>query len=424
MKTVILASLGMLTATAFFASASSVPDLANSHSTDSGALETPKWLTGESANIGGFLFPHAHFQSTYGATTADSLEHFGAGHHDPVRDGWTIQGFEFGSSLRAGEHLEAFATYHLFQDAETRNWDGEFEEWFGKIKNLSGGLSLRGGRYLNRFGFQNQTHSHGWDFADNNLLNGRFLGDDGLSSIGGEVTWEMPSPWTSLLSLSIGQAQIEEHEHDEEEHHDDHDHAPLFEGESALFDSAIVTGNWTNEKDYNDFHQFRFGLSGAWGSNGLNGNSQVYGAHAEYTWRENGYESGGRYFRWRNEIALRSFDYQVASEEDEHHVELEHDHHEHSTASGREDEFGAYTMLSYGLDSGWVFGLRGEYVSGIAIAELAERWRVSPMVTYYLNPQRTFYCRGQYNYDRGSSFGNEHSVWLQLGFNWGGAEVR
>jgi hypothetical protein len=415
-----LAALGVLHTHPLYAGtgqSTGAPESTPLHST-----AEPNWLTGENVSLGGVLFPHLHFQSVYGGTTADDVEHFGAGHHDPVSDGWTIQGFEFGASLRPVEWFEAFGTYHLFQEADTRDWDGEFEEWFGKIKNIPGGLELRGGRYLNRFGFHNQTHTHGWDFVDNNLVNGRFLGDDGMYTIGGEVTWTLPVSWTSLLSVSVG--VVPEHEHD----HEGHEHEePAFESEGALFNDTVVVANWTNNWDYNDFHQFRFGASGAWGDNEFSRTSQVYGLHVEYQWRENGYESGGRYFRWRTEGMLRQFDAVAGHHEEEeghehgeHHEEEEEEHAE----SGSFTEFGIYSALAYGLDNGLEFGLRGEYVEGVADAGLDERFRVSPSITYYINPQRTLYLRTQYNYDHSSDFGDEHSVWAQVGFNWGSREVR
>ncbi len=382
----------------------------------------PNWLTGENVSLGGMVFPHLHFQSVYGGTTADEVEHLGAGHHDAVSDGWTIQGFEFGASLRPVEWFEAFGTYHLFQEADSRDWDGEFEEWFGKIKNIPGGFELRGGRYLNRFGFHNQTHTHGWDFVDNNLVNGRFLGDDGLYTIGGEVTWTLPVSWTSLISVSVGVAPEHDHDHEGHEHEE-----PAFEAEGALFNDTFMTANWTNNWDYNDFHQFRFGASGAWGDNEFGETSQVYGLHVEYQWRENGYESGGRYLRWRTEGMLRHFD-AVAEELHEHEEEQgaphEEQNEEYHVESGSFSEFGIYSALAYGLGNGLELGLRGEFVEGIADAGLDERYRLSPSVTYYFNPQRTLYLRTQYNFDHSNDFGDEHSVWAQVGFNWGSREVR
>jgi len=404
------------------------------------------WLTGENVSLGGILFPSFHFQAAYGETSADNLEHFGAGHHDPVSDGWTIQGFEFGAALRTGEYFEAFGVYHLYQDAATNDWDGDFEEWFGKIKNIPGGFELRGGRYLNRFGLHNAVHLHGWSFIDNNLVNGRFLGDDSLTTIGGELSWTLPVSWTSVLSLSIGEAQgHDEHAHEHEhEHgdHEDHEHGhDWFEGEDALFDDTVFVANWTNQLDYNDFHQYRFGLSGAWGDNKMEKLSQVYGVHFQYEWRQNGYEPGGSYFRWRTEAMVRSFDYfAVHEEEEEAHEDHDHEHeheHEHGEEEhheeeehhshvhrGSENEFGIYTAFAYGLDNGLEFGLRGDYVSGIDHTSLAERYRVSPNVTWFLNKARTVYLRGQYNYDYSPDFDDQHSVWLQVGVNWGGPEVR
>jgi hypothetical protein len=388
------------------------------------------WLTGENVSVGGVLFPHIHFISVYGDSTGDQ-ESLAVSHHDPSRDGWTVQGFEFGLSARVTEWLEGFSTLHLSYDHDAESWDHEFEEWFGKVKNLPGGLELRGGKYLNRFGFQNTLHNHGWDFVDQYLVNGRFLGEDGLTTIGGELSWTLPVSWTSFLSVSVGVAP-EPHAHDHARGEEEEEHE--FEGEGALFDDTFVVANWTNNRDYNDFHQFRFGASGAWGDNRWGETTQIYGAHFEYLWRQNGYESGGRYFRWRTEAMLRSFDgvsgHLPGEEEEEHeehaepHEEEGEEHHEEESHGGSFDEFGLYTTLAYGFENGLEFGLRGEFVEGIASAGLDERFRVSPVVTYYVNPQRTLFLRAQYNYDHSSDFGDEHSVFAQVGFNWGGPEVR
>lgn len=363
------------------------------------------WLTGENVNLGGVLFPHFHFTSVYGGSTGDEQTLRVAG-EDPQRNGWSIPGFEFGLSARAGDHFEAFGTFLLGYNGVEGIWEHEFEEWFGKIKNIPGGFEVRGGRYLNRFGFQNSVHNHAWNYVDQYLVNGRFLGDDGLATIGGEVTWTLPVSWTSILSVSVGvppQGVASEA-------------APVtsqYDPEQALFNKPFVVANWTNNRDYNDFHQFRGGLSGAWGENEAGKTTQIYGAHFEYQWRQKGYESGGRYFRWRTETMLRSFG---AVSEPSPPTEKIQDAELH--------EFGLYSALAYGFDNGVELGLRGDYVSGIAAAGLDERFRLSPSVTYYLNTNRTMYFRAQYNYDHGSDFGHANSVWAQVGVNWGGPEVR
>jgi hypothetical protein len=190
---------------------------------------------------------------------------------------------------------------------------------------------------------------------------------------------------------------------------------PEFEAEGALFDGTFVVANWTNNLDYNDFHQFRGGLSGAWGDNKWGLTTQIYGAHFEYLWRQNGYEAGGRHFRWRTEAMLRDFDAISGHLPGEDHEDEGGDH---------PGETPRKTKLAYGLDNGLEFALRGDYVSGIAAAGLDERFRLSPSVTYYLNRNRTMYLRAQYNYDHGGDSGHASSVWAQAGINWGGPEVR
>jgi hypothetical protein len=388
----------------------STEPLASSHPTPE-----VNWLTGENVSLGGVLFPHVHFDAIFGDSTADPTT-LVVGHHDPDREGWTISNVEFGASLRAGEYFEAFGTYAAKIDLDDR-WQGEFEEWFGKLKNLPGGIELRGGQYYNRFGIQNTFHPHGFDWTDQYLVNGRFLGEDALTTIGGEITWTLPVSWTSHLNVSVGvPPKLEEEEHAEPEVE------PEFEAEGAAFDDVITAVNWTNLYNYNDFHQFRAGLSGAWGDNLWGKTTQIYGAHFEYQWRENGFEAGGSYFRWRTEAMLRNFDAisgHLPGEEEEDGEE-----HEEKPHDGSLDEFGIYTSLLYGLDNGLEVGLRGEYVSGIAAAGLDERFRISPGVTYYVNRARTVKLRVQYNYDHSNDVGDEHSVWAQVGFAWGGPEVR
>jgi hypothetical protein len=375
------------------------------------------WLTGNGVTLGGILSPHFHFDAIYGGSTADP-ERLITGHHDPDREGWTISNIEFGASLRAGEHFEAFGAYAAKIDLDDK-WQGEFEEWFGKLKDLPGSLELRGGKYYNRFGIQNTYHPHGFDWADQYLVNGRFLGEDNLATVGGEVTWKLPVGWTSLVSVSFGVAPERE-----EEDHAEPEVEPIFEAEGATFDDIITAANWTNLMDWNDFHQFRAGLSGAWGDNLWGLTTQIYGSHFEYQWRENGYESGGNYFRWRTEAMLRNFDaisgHLPGEEPEEEEGEDEHERER----NGSLNEIGVYTSLAYGFDNGIELALRGEFVEGIASAGMDKRFRISPGVNWFANNARTLKLRLQYNYDHSSDFGDEHSIWAQVGLAWGGAEVR
>jgi len=380
------------------------------------------WLTGENVSIGGILFPHIHFSAVYGRTSSELGHELGAGHHDPVEDGWTVQGFELGLSARINEHVEGFAVWHAFWENESpHDFGSEFEEYFLKLKDLPGGLELRGGNYLNRFGLHNATHFHAWDWADNHFVNGRFLGDDSQHTLGGELTWNLPVSWTSALSVSYGEAQLEAHEHEEEEAEGDE---PLFEGAGAFFADRLAIANWTNVWNPNDFHQWRFGISGAWGDNVWGRRTEVYGAHVQYEWRKNGVERGGDYFRWRTEAMLREADAMTGHLPGEQPDDGD-DHEESVPGSFR--EWGLYTSAVYGkaLRRGVLEGgLRFDYVEGVSDAGLPRRHRFSPGVTYYFNSLRTAFIRGQVNFDDIEGHGSETSVWLSAGFNWGGPEVR
>ena len=295
------------------------------------------------------------------------------------------------------------------------------EEYFAKLKNLPGGLELRGGRYLNRLGFHNSQHQHAWDWSDNYLVSGRFLGDDGLYSMGGELSWTLPLDsiqWESVVSVSVGDAQPEAHEHGEEP-----DPEPRYEAAGAAWQSTLTAINWTSVYNYNDFHQWRFGISGVFGKNAWNRESSVYGAHASYQWRQNGLEPGGRYFRWSNEAMFRNIDALSGPLPGE-----PIDGDAARPSAGSFHEWGCYSQVIYGLPTGvagpFEMGLRMDYVQGVESAGLPERLRLSPSVRLFANSQRTASLAVHYNMDDIADRGTEHSLWLSIALNWGGPEVR
>lgn len=420
-----------------------------------GKLSEADWLTGLDVSLGGVLFPHLHVDTAFGTSTTDQ-QNLQLGHHDPSKNGFTWQNIEFGLSGRFNEYFEAFGTYAAVVDSEG-HWEGIYEEWFAKLQNLKAGalgeFELRGGRIYNRFGIQNTYHPHGFDWADQYMVNARVLGEDSLTIIGADVTWKLPVSWTSQLDVAVGVAP-DPHDH---HHHGSREiEVARFEAEGAAFDDVMTVANWTNIYNYNDFHQYRAGISGAWGDNQYGRGTQIYGAHFEYQWRQNGFEPGGRYFRWRTEVMWRRWGAQggVLEGHDHHdeHEHHEHDHEEHHGEVAHHDEheeehhdededhdddhgseaadratfrdFGFYSSLLYGFNSRFEAGLRAEYVTGDRAAGLDDRFRLSPGLTYYINDARTLRFRVQYNYDHSNEFGSDHSVWGQLSFNWGGPEVR
>ena len=366
-------------------------------------------------SLGGVLFPHLHANAAVGGSTGDEAALAGHG-HDP-NDNFTLQGIDIGTSLRAGDYVEGFVNYRLFLD-EDDSLDGEWEEAFLKLVELPGGFELRGGRLLNRVGRQNAIHLHGWDFVDANLITSRMLGEEGLLTNSGEITWLVPTPFQSAFSVAFGEAVSHDgHDHGHEDHDGDHDgdhdedHDEDLEGEGAYFDTNVVSLRYEALWNYNDFHRFRFGGSFVTGDNGFGRTTTLGGLDVEYGWYENGLEGGGRSVRWRNEVMARDIGFQ---DED---------------GGGRGDatEWGVVTSLLVGVADGWDAGLRYGWVEGVdELHELPERHRISLMLTrrVEIGTNADGFARLQYNHDEHDEFGGEDSVWLQFGLNWGSEEVR
>ncbi len=389
------------------------------------------WLTGEGVSLGGIFYPSVHFRGVYGVADGES-EDFRVSEHDPEADRLVVQGLELGMSLRAWNYLEGFVSYHAYLD-EGDEVDGEWEEIFGKLVNLPGGFEVRGGQYLVRFGRHNAQHMHSWSFVDQSLAPGLMLGDHGLYMRGGEVTWNVPTPFTSALSFALGTGRAHTHGHGEEGHEHGHGEA-VFDGEDALYsdDELFFAGRYMGRFAINDFHQFTAGVSGAYGENLFGRNTGIYGLDVEYLWRQNGLEAGGDYLRLGFEVIYRDIEARVGAHDHEHEgghehgEEAEHEEHHEEVGSMRGD----YGELGFQLDATYGFGRQFEagaqfgYVEGIGDLGLDERYRASAALTWYLTKERNLFARLQYNHDHREGHGEENSLWVQIGFDWGSPEVR
>lgn len=367
--------------------------------------------------LGGFLFPHLHAFGAFGGSTTDPAD-LAVGDHDPNNNA-TLQSLEPSLALNAGV-LQGYVNGSGTSDA-AGNFTFALEEGFLMLVDLPFGFEIRGGQFLNRFGFENPSHNHAWKFVDQNLVNGRFLNEGELSSQGGEIGWKVPGLEDSQLTFSLG--GLPAHGHGKAGH--GHGEESEFEAEGAHFTDTLLGSSWVNHFKLDENRQLTTIVSGAWGDNQFGRSSQVYGAGFEYLWREHGHgdhEHGGKSWRWRNEAMIRHIaavsGHLPGEEEEGGHREADHDEEEPGHRASF-DEFGIYSMLIYGVNEHIETGLRGGWVSGISRMGLDERYRVSPMVTWYLNEERTLQARLQYNWDHLGGSGPEHSIWFQIGFNWG-----
>lgn len=375
----------------------------------------PTWL----APTLGPITPHIHFNGAVGDSSGDVAE-LATAHHDPSREDGAVQGLELGTSLRLNR-LEGFATYVFIYGAD-EEWEDEWEEAFLKLRDLPGGFEVRGGRLLNRFGQQNAKHLHSWSFVDMPLPLSRFTGEHGLWTEGGDATWlKQDILQTYGITLGYGDAieshQHEEHAAEEEEHHaeDVHDHEAHedeHEHHDVAFDDGIFSSRAFVRFHRNDFHNHEVGFSTATGEEEEGREMMVFSLDYVYTWREKGLEAGGQAFNWTTELMYRELEHGKNRLDDEGDV---------MPVGG---EFGFYSQGVWSFADDFDASARVDYVEGNEELGTEQHYRLSPALTYYPDPYRRTSIRAQYNYDDVEHHDDEHTVWLQVGLSWGGAEVR
>jgi hypothetical protein len=123
-----------------------------------------------------------------------------AGDHDPAKNGFTIQQLELALS-------KAVDPYFRFDGFVVFSHEGvEVEEAYATAVALPGSLQLRAGQFLTRFGRQNPTHPHAWDFVDQPFVFSQMFGGEGNRGAGAEISWLTPLPWYVELIGSVTDA--------------------------------------------------------------------------------------------------------------------------------------------------------------------------------------------------------------------------
>ncbi len=402
------------------------------------------------------LVPSFHAYGVVGSSSADSPGEFAPGGHDPNRDGaFQVQALEPSLSLHWQDHVRGFVTGLAFTD-QNDDFEWEWEEYFLSLHSLPGGFELRGGLMLNRVGFHNAQHLHSWTTVDAPLVNSLFLGEDGLATKAAELNWYSQGDNPLVLSLSFGQRPDHSHDHghggedehghededhddeehegeEHEEHGDEHGHEHG-EGFEALEEFRVQDDVWTlglrKDLAVDDFNRWTFAGFGGGGDNETGESSWFAGVGVEYTWRENGLEPGGRAVRWRTEIihmdgkaGAHDDDHEEEHEEEEHEEEHEEhgddDHHEEGSTSISGIGFSSEVKVE-ATDLVHPF-LRFDYVDSIDELEASDWFRTS--IGTALKVYEGVELKLQANFDeRGDE--SEQSFWAQIGFAWGGPEVR
>src|SRR5438552_6339600 len=324
-------------------------------------------------------------------SSARDLDHIEVGDHDPQQRGFNARNIELALDGAVDPYFEGFANivFKLDNDNET---EVEVEEAFMQTTNLPFNLQLKGGQFFAAFGRLNPVHPHAWDFVDDPLVNGLFLGPDGLRGVGAQTSWTLPLPWSSqvLFAVQTGRGST--------------GFSFRNPGDDGMFFDRITTDRearglqdfvwiprWENSVDLSPTQVVLAGVSGAFGSNetGANSRTQIYGADFLYKWKSSHAEGGFPFVKWQTEFMYRRFEAGQGANESFPVAETFHD-------------WGLYSQVLWGFRKGWVAGIRGDYVDMqdskfTDDLDRQSRCRLSANLTWY--PTEFSKIRLQYNQD-------------------------
>jgi len=324
-------------------------------------------------------------------SSARDLDHIEVGDHDPQQRGFNARNIELAFDGAVDPYFEGFANivFKLDNDNQT---SVEVEEAFMQTTSLPFNLQLKGGQFFAAFGRLNPTHPHTWDFADTPLVNGLFLGPDGLRGVGAQASWTLPLPWYSQLIFASQNGRGST------------GFSFRNPGDGGMFFDRITTDRearglqdfvwiprFENSFNLSETQTVLAGVSGAFGSNetGANSRTQIYGADLLYKWKSARAEGGFPFVKWQTEFMYRRFEAGNGANDSFPVAETFHD-------------WGLYSQVLWGFKKGWVVGIRGDYVH-MQNSEFTDdldrqsRSRISANLTWY--PTEFSKLRLQYNHD-------------------------
>ena len=324
-------------------------------------------------------------------SSARDLDHVEVGDHDPQQRGFNARNIELAFDGAVDPYFEGFANivFKLDNDNQTQV---EVEEAFLQTTDLPFNLQLKGGQFFAAFGRINPTHPHTWDFADDPLVHGLFLGPDGLRGVGGQISWTLPTPWYSQLLLGVQNGRGST------------GYSFRNPGDNGIFFGRMTTDRelrgledfvwiprWENSVDLSPTQVVLAGVSGAFGSNetGANARTQIYGGDILYKWKSARAEGGFPFVKWQTEVMYRRFEAGRGMDDTFPVAETFHD-------------WGMYSQVLWGFKKGWVAGVRGDYVDMqdskfTDDLDRQSRSRISADLTWY--PTEFSKIRLQYNHD-------------------------
>lgn len=324
-------------------------------------------------------------------SSAADLHNIEVGDHDPQQRGFNARNTELAFDGAVDPYFQGFANVVFLLDNDNQT-EVELEEAFLQTTSLPYHLQLKGGQFFADFGRLNPTHPHTWEFVDTPLVNGLFLGPDGLRGVGAQASWTLPLPWYSQLIFASQNGRGST------------GFSFRNPGDDGMFFDRITTDRearglqdfvwiprFENSFNLSDTQTVLAGVSGAFGSNetGANSRTQIYGADLLYKWKSSHADAGFPFVKWQTEFMYRRYEAGHGANDSFPVAETFHD-------------WGFYSQVLWGFKKGWTAGIRGDYVhmqDSMYTDDLdrQSRWRLTADLTWY--PTEFSKIRLQYNQD-------------------------
>jgi hypothetical protein len=213
--------------------------------------------------------------------------------------------------------IDPFANANVFLSLEGSEFSPE--EAYAAFTGLSGGWTMKLGKFKADFGKQNSAHTHTWFQADQPLALRTMLGDEGLSDTGVSVSHLLPTPWMSDLTVEIQGGRNED----------------LFGGQRSDLSYLVA---WRNYWDLSDDSSLEAQLSLTAGKNAAGHGTGL--GNLALTYRHKPLSSGTRdSFLWRTEIIGESC----------------------RGPDGLNRSAGAFTYVDWQFARDWHLGARADY---------------------------------------------------------------
>ena len=110
------------------------------------------------------------------------------------------------SELAIAANIDPDFRGNLLLSFDSANAVGVEEAYFQSI-GLGNGLSLKGGRFFSAIGYQNEIHSHAWDFVDAPLVYRAFMSGENYADDGLQIKWLAPTENLIELGGEIGRGK-------------------------------------------------------------------------------------------------------------------------------------------------------------------------------------------------------------------------